>query len=69
MSVTRRQPSASTITVVSRNGVARASTNPTTQSITPVAARAQPRAFIVVGRPAGIAARTRDKLVCQEASL
>src|SRR5580658_7150941 len=72
ISVTIRQPPASTMTIASRNGVARASTNPITHSRTPETALTAPRAFpgdfIDNGAPAGATAYSRDKLYFQEAS-
>src|ERR1700730_12384593 len=72
ISVTNRQPPASTTTVVSRNGVARASTNPATQSRPAETTRSAPRVFApdFTGNAglAGAAGYSRDKLQFQEAS-
>src|SRR5258708_31922713 len=62
-SVTNGQPAARIITLVSRYGVERASTNPTTQSATPSPARKPFRRFIAPCLARLAAIRTRDKLV------
>src|ERR1700738_3021459 len=62
MSVTSRHPPAPMIAVVSRYGVARASTKPTTQSTMPSAARSPFRNLIGVRLARLAATHARDKL-------
>src|SRR6267142_2553892 len=62
-SVTSAQPATRTITVVSRYGVARASTNPTTQTAIPSTARKPVRRFIPSSLARLAATRPRDKLL------